>query len=69
MMLFAPPSRREEQFLRLRNRIEQCASRKFDAAEFEGKPPGIVLRCIDFRKLALCWACSRRRLWPRWQAA
>jgi hypothetical protein len=37
----------------LRDRIEQCASRKFDAGEFEGKPPGIVLRCIDFRKLAL----------------
>lgn len=40
---------REEQFLRLRDRIEQCASRKFDAREFEGKPPGIILRSIDFR--------------------
>jgi len=43
------PSRREEQFLRLRDRIEQCASRKFMAQEFEGTPPGIILRSIDFR--------------------
>jgi Protein of unknown function (DUF1488) len=42
-------SQREQQFLRLRDRIEQCASRKFDAGEFEGTPPGIVLRTIDFR--------------------
>jgi hypothetical protein len=44
-----PPSQREEQFVRLRDRIEQCAARKFDAQEFEGKPPGIILRSIDFR--------------------
>jgi Protein of unknown function (DUF1488) len=43
------PERREEQFLRLRDRIEQCASRKFLAQEFEGAPPGIILRSIDFR--------------------
>jgi hypothetical protein len=43
------PDQREEQFLRLRDRIEQCASRKFDAGEFEGTPPGIILRSIDFR--------------------
>ena len=43
------PERREEQFVRLRDRIEQCASRKFDAREFEGAPPGIILRSIDFR--------------------
>jgi hypothetical protein len=43
------PSQREEQFLRLRDRIEQCASRKFMAQEFEGTPPGIILRSIDFR--------------------
>ena len=42
-------SQREEQFLRLRDRIEQCASRKFDAGEFEGTPPGIIIRSIDFR--------------------
>jgi hypothetical protein len=40
---------REEQFLRLRDRIEQCASRKFLSGAFEGKPPGIILRSIDFR--------------------
>ena len=43
------PERREEQFVRLRDRIEQCAARKFQAQEFEGKPPGIILRSIDFR--------------------
>ena len=43
------PDEREEQFLRLRDRIEQCASRKFLAGEFEGTPPGIILRSIDFR--------------------
>jgi Protein of unknown function (DUF1488) len=41
---------REQQFLRLRDRIEQCASRKFLAHEFEGNPAGIILRSIDFRK-------------------
>ena len=44
------PERREEQFVRLRDRIEQCASRKFLAREFEGTPPGLILRSIDFRK-------------------
>ena len=43
------PEQREQQFQRLRERIEQCASRKFLAREFEGQPPGIVLRGIDFR--------------------
>ena len=43
------PEQREEQFLRLRDRIEQCADRKFQAREFEGTPPGIILRSIDFR--------------------
>ena len=41
---------REEQFLRLRDRIEQCASRKFLNGALEGKPRGIVLRSIDFRE-------------------
>jgi hypothetical protein len=40
---------REQQFLRLRDRIEERAARKFMRAEFEGSPPGIVLRRIDFR--------------------
>ncbi len=43
------PDQRGEQFLRLRDRIEQCASRKFFAREFEGSPPGIILRSMDFR--------------------
>jgi hypothetical protein len=45
----AKPDQRDEQFLRLRDRIEQCASRKFQAQEFEGAPPGIILRSLDFR--------------------
>jgi hypothetical protein len=44
------PERREEQFLRWRDRIEQRASRKFQAGTFEGNPPGIVLRSLDFRE-------------------
>ena len=40
---------REAQFMRLRDRIEERADRKFLAMEFEGKPPGIVLRSIDFQ--------------------
>jgi hypothetical protein len=40
---------REAQFLRLRDRIEEQAARKFLAREFEGSPPGIILRSIDFR--------------------
>jgi hypothetical protein len=44
-----PLNQREQQFLRLRDRIEQCVSRKFQAREFEGAPPGIILRSIDFR--------------------
>ena len=34
------PERREEQFVRLRDQ----------AREFEGTPPGLILRSIDFRK-------------------
>ena len=34
-----PADRREEQFARLRDRIEACASRKFEAREFEALPP------------------------------
>src|SRR3954471_22930119 len=36
-----PPDKREAQFLRLRDRIEQRAARKFQAREFEGTPRGI----------------------------
>lgn len=40
---------REAQFMRLRDRIEERAARKFLAMEFEGTPPGIILRSLDFR--------------------
>jgi hypothetical protein len=45
-----PPEQRELQFMRLRDRIEQRAAEKFVAREFEGTPPGIILRSLDFRK-------------------
>jgi len=35
--------------MRLRDLIEERAARKFSAREFEGTPPGIVLRSIDFQ--------------------
>jgi hypothetical protein len=44
------PDEREAQFMRLRDRIEERAARKFVAREFEGTPPGIILRSIDFRQ-------------------
>jgi hypothetical protein len=44
-----PPAQREQQFLRLRDRIEQRAARKFSDVELEGNPPGVILRAIDFR--------------------
>ena len=43
------PNQREAQFVRLRDRIEERAARKFLAREFEGNPPGIILRSIDFQ--------------------
>ena len=43
------PEQREQQFLRLRDRIEARAARKFSDAELEGNPPGVILRGIDFR--------------------
>jgi hypothetical protein len=43
------PEQREQQFLRLRDRIEERASRKFLNVELEGNPPGVILRSIDFR--------------------
>jgi Protein of unknown function (DUF1488) len=43
------PGQREEQFLRLRDRIEERAARKFLDRELEGTPRGIILRSIDFR--------------------
>ena len=44
-----PASQREQQFLRLRDRIEERAARKFNDVELEGNPPGVILRAIDFR--------------------
>jgi hypothetical protein len=44
------PNQREAQFMRLRNQIEERAGRKFLAMEFEGSPPGIILRSIDFQR-------------------
>jgi hypothetical protein len=43
------PIQREAQFMRLRDRIEKRAALKFLAMEFEGTPPGIILRSIDFK--------------------
>ena len=45
-----PPGQREQQFLRLRDRIEERAARKFSDVELEGNPPGVILRAIDFRE-------------------
>jgi uncharacterized protein DUF1488 len=45
----ARPEQREAQFTRLRDRIEARAASKYRATEFEGIPPGIVLRSIDFK--------------------
>ena len=44
-----PPGQRQQQFLRLRDRIEERAARKFNDVELEGNPPGVILRAIDFR--------------------
>jgi hypothetical protein len=44
-----PLDQREQQFLRLRDRIEERAARKFSDVELEGNPPGVILRAIDFR--------------------
>jgi len=44
-----PPAQREQQFLRLRDRIEARSARKFSDVELEGNPPGVILRAIDFR--------------------
>jgi Protein of unknown function (DUF1488) len=45
-----PPGQREQQFMRLRDRIEARAARKFSDVELEGNPPGVILRAIDFRE-------------------
>jgi hypothetical protein len=54
--------------MRLRGRIEACAVGKYQATEFEGTPPGIILRSIDFRKQRSSFPCVHfltyaRRYW------
>lgn len=44
----ATAEQREAQFLRLRDRIEQCVAQKFQTANFEGKRSEIIVRSIDF---------------------
>lgn len=44
----ATPSQREDQFLKLRKQIEARTVKKFQDNELEGRPPGIILRRIDF---------------------
>ena len=48
-LAWSQPNQREAQFMRLRDRIEERAARKFAALEFEGTPPGIILRSIEFQ--------------------
>jgi hypothetical protein len=43
------PDKRQDQFVRLRDRIEERATQKYLAAEREGTPPGVVLRSLDFQ--------------------
>jgi hypothetical protein len=50
-MARASANQREQKFVRRRERIEACADGKYQATKFEGVPPGIVLRGVDFRKL------------------
>jgi hypothetical protein len=45
-----PATQREQQFMRLRISIEEKAGLKFSNSELEGRPAGIILRSIDFRK-------------------
>ena len=53
------PAQREQQFLRLRERIEERAARKFSDVELEGNPPGVILRAIDFQPLIATSARTR----------
>jgi hypothetical protein len=48
-LAWSQPNQREAQFMRLGDRIEERAARKFAALEFEGTPPGIILRSIEFQ--------------------
>jgi len=44
-----PAAQREEQVARRRDRIEACASRKLQAREIEGTPPGATAPSTQFR--------------------
>jgi Protein of unknown function (DUF1488) len=44
----ATAEQREAQFLRLRDRIEQCAAEKFQKSSFEGPRSEVIVRSIDF---------------------
>jgi hypothetical protein len=44
----ATSAQREAQFLKLRDRIEECVAQKFLQGSFEGKRSEIILRSIDF---------------------
>ena len=44
----ATSAQREAQFLKLRDRIEECVAQKFLRGNFEGKRSEIILRTIDF---------------------
>ena len=44
------PDQREAQFMRLRDRIEERAARKFLAREFEGTPPSIFPCAVSTSK-------------------
>lgn len=44
----AGPSQRRDQFLRLRGRVEEAASRIFDAGRLERETPVVLVRTGDF---------------------
>jgi Protein of unknown function (DUF1488) len=46
------PDQREAQFMWLRDQIEERAACKLPAKEFQGTPPGTILRSLDFRNVA-----------------
>jgi hypothetical protein len=62
------PKQREAQFIRLRDRIQASTAIRYRATEFEGTPPGIVLRGFDLRPRQGCnkaHLCMRAALTPK----
>jgi len=45
----AKPDQREAQYCGCATGSNNVRSRKFEAQEFEGTPPGVILRSLDFR--------------------